>query len=87
MTEKVEGNREGALSDAGYDTSATALSFTLFELAKRSDCQEKIKDEIQKFQASTKGNPGQEDLSKFPYTQACLLVGSHSTAFLHCSHS
>lgn len=33
---------------AGYETSATLTSFTLFELARNQDIQEKLRDEIRR---------------------------------------
>lgn len=59
---------------AGFDTSSTALSFALYELAKNQTFQAIIRREIQEF--DTKGKPSleQTDLADFPFTQACLLV-------------
>ena len=37
---------------AGYDTTANALSFAFYLLAKHSECQEKLRKELKKIQDS-----------------------------------
>lgn len=57
---------------AGYETTSTALAFTMYELARNPDVQEKMLQEIDAFGA---GVPGYDDLAKFPYTEAVFQEG------------
>src|SRR5690606_34922847 len=54
---------------AGYETTASTLSYTLFELAKNPDIQERLYQEIQ---AAKKEDPelSNNTLAKLPYLDA-----------------
>lgn len=55
---------------AGYETTAAALSFTLFLLAAHPDKQQLLVEEVDRF--SRDRAPGLEDLEGMPYLDACL---------------
>jgi cytochrome P450 len=55
---------------AGHETTANALTFTLYLLAKNSDIQQKVFDEIIEIESQT--NDLVEQLQKMTYTNAVL---------------
>lgn len=68
---------------AGYETSASAITFLMYELAKNAEIQQKLHDEIDEFIGEKNINEITFDLiRKLPYLDACskgLLIS------LHCS--
>jgi len=53
---------------AGYETTATLLSFLFYNLAINDKCQQKLYEEIKSFD----GNFEYESISKMPYLEACV---------------
>ena len=51
-----------------YETTSTALAYTLFELARNPEVLAKLLKEVDAFGRSVE--PGLEDLKQFPYTEA-----------------
>lgn len=58
---------------AGYETTAAALSFTLYLLAANPDKQQLLVDEVDSFGRDRK--PSLEDLESLPFLDACLKEG------------
>jgi cytochrome P450 len=56
---------------AGYDTTSTALAFTLHELGARSDLQDAVRGEIEEVVGA--GRPTAEDAGRLDLTRRCLL--------------
>ncbi|XP_041980390.1 cytochrome P450 6B5-like [Aricia agestis] len=54
---------------AGYETSATTMSFMLYELARNPDIQEKLHQEIDEVLGNSDGEVTYETLSKLPYME------------------
>ncbi len=67
--------KHSALLLAGHDTTASTLSWFLWEIAKHPESQERIRSEIAAFRAQ-KGDelPTATDLDNMTYTQAALKV-------------
>nr|WP_299175072.1 cytochrome P450 [uncultured Allomuricauda sp.] len=57
------------LFTAGHETTANALAFTLYFIARDSKLQERLFSEIE---ALNKKNYGWEDLAKLPLTSSCI---------------
>ncbi|RVE45547.1 hypothetical protein evm_009812 [Chilo suppressalis] len=57
---------------AGFETSATTLSYTLFELAKRPDILKKVQAEIDEFLIRHHDKLEYECVTELPYTEACV---------------
>ncbi|ENN81780.1 hypothetical protein YQE_01840, partial [Dendroctonus ponderosae] len=58
---------------AGYETSTSALSYLMFELAKNQDVQNKLRSEILSIgNNNAKGEITYEDLSKMKYADMCI---------------
>lgn len=55
---------------AGYETTASALTFTCFHLAQHPEIERKLLEEIDAFGRSK--DPSYDDLSQLPYLTACL---------------
>eukprot|EP00891_Asterochloris_glomerata_P000137 jgi/Astpho2/137/Aster-04602 len=53
---------------AGYETTSTALAYTLFELARNPEVLAKLLKEVDAFGRSVE--PGFDNLKQFPYTEA-----------------
>ncbi|XP_054157194.1 uncharacterized protein LOC128955546 [Oppia nitens] len=53
---------------AGYETTASLLTFLTYNLAMNDDCQQKLYEEIKQFD----GNYTYESISKMPYLEACI---------------
>lgn len=57
---------------AGFETSSTTMSYTLFELAKDKDAQRTVQEEIDEY-LKVRGNKLNFDcLTALPFTQACV---------------
>ena len=56
---------------AGYDTTATTISFLAYSLACNSDAQEKLIDEIRRV-VGDKENIDDDDLHQMPYLDMCV---------------
>lgn len=70
---------------AGHETTATTLDFVLYELAKRPECQAKMRDEIVSLREKMQGRGATEytleDLDTLQYTTAVVKVSSHLFCF------
>ncbi|CAD0202025.1 unnamed protein product [Chrysodeixis includens] len=58
--------------NAGFETSATILSYTLYELAKDERIQNKALEEVDKFLAKHNNKLNYECVSEFPYLWAAV---------------
>ena len=56
---------------AGYETTATSLSFCTYELALNQDCQQKLYEEVMST-IDSKGEISYESLMRMPYLDAVL---------------
>lgn len=61
-----------SLFAAGYETSSTSLGFTLFELAKNPEAQEKLMQEVDSYLSRHNNVINYECISQIPYLEACL---------------
>ncbi|XP_054160973.1 uncharacterized protein LOC128959051 [Oppia nitens] len=57
---------------AGYETTATTLSFCTYELALNQDIQQKLYEEVKTI-IDSKGQISYDELSRLPYLDACLM--------------
>lgn len=57
---------------AGFETSATTLSFILYELAKDQVAQRRVFEEIDSYLLKHKGKINYECVNEMPYLQACV---------------
>ncbi|XP_026740676.1 cytochrome P450 6B5-like [Trichoplusia ni] len=57
---------------AGYDTSSTELSFTLFELAKNPEKQAKVIEEVDAYLRRHDNKLEYECVAEVPYLEACV---------------
>ncbi|XP_035446811.2 cytochrome P450 6B2 isoform X3 [Spodoptera frugiperda] len=57
---------------AGFGTSATTLSYTLFELAKNKDIQEKVLQEVDAYLERNKNKLKYECIMEMPYLEAVI---------------
>lgn len=57
---------------AGFETSSTTLSFCLFELAKNSEIQKQVLDEIDRVLQEHNGQISYESVTKMKYLEACI---------------
>lgn len=57
---------------AGFETSATALGLTLYELAKNPKAQKRAQDEIDEYLKKNKNKLTYECLKELPYLNACM---------------
>ncbi|KOB67074.1 Cytochrome P450, partial [Operophtera brumata] len=57
---------------AGFDTTATTLSFTLYELAKNQNAQKKAQEEIENFLEKHNNKITYDSLKELSYLQACI---------------
>lgn len=56
---------------AGFETSASTLSFCVYELALNQDVQEKLRSEVQQIK-SANGTLSYEILRRIPYMEAVI---------------
>ncbi|KAJ2937900.1 hypothetical protein O0L34_g5178 [Tuta absoluta] len=61
-----------AIFAGGFETSASTMSFLLFELAKHQDIQAKVHEEIDEYLKKTDGKITYECLTELPYLNACV---------------
>ncbi|KAI8442453.1 hypothetical protein MSG28_005960, partial [Choristoneura fumiferana] len=57
---------------AGFETSSTTMTFSLFELAKHQDVQQRVYEELTKYLKKTEGKVTYEVTSELPYMEACV---------------
>uniref|UniRef100_A0A2A4JAK3 unspecific monooxygenase n=1 Tax=Heliothis virescens TaxID=7102 RepID=A0A2A4JAK3_HELVI len=62
----------GLFFTAGYETSATTLSFTLYELAKHPEAQKRAKAEVDDYLRRHNNELKYECLSEMPFVEACF---------------
>ncbi|MBQ5153916.1 cytochrome P450, partial [Macrococcus caseolyticus] len=62
----------GLFFTAGYETSATTLSFTLFELAKNPEAQKRAIAEVDDYLRRHNNELKYECLSEMPFVEACF---------------
>lgn len=58
---------------AGYETTSTAISYALYEIARNPLVQQKLQEEVDMFGCDRE--PSFDDLSSFPYAEAVFLEG------------
>lgn len=58
--------------NAGFETSATILSYTLYELAKNEDIQKRVLNEVDAFMDRHKNKLNYECVSELPYLWAAI---------------
>lgn len=77
---------------AGYETTSTAISYALYELARNPAVQHKLQAEVDAF--GRERQPSFDDLSNFPYAEAVFHEGLRlhppvtpfiALVLLHCS--
>ncbi|CAB3256859.1 unnamed protein product [Arctia plantaginis] len=61
-----------ALFGAAYETSATTLGFTLYELAKNPEAQEKVLQEVDSYLHRHNNVLKYESVAEMPYLEACV---------------
>ncbi|XP_075983804.1 cytochrome P450 6B5-like [Anticarsia gemmatalis] len=57
---------------AGYETSATTLSFTMYELAKHPEIQERVLQEVDEYLRRNDNVLKYECITEMPYLDACI---------------
>nr|AZR39420.1 cytochrome P450 [Agasicles hygrophila] len=57
---------------AGYETSATTMTWTLFELANNQECQEKVRDEFERVLHKFNGEISYESVTELKYMGQCI---------------
>lgn len=57
---------------AGYETSATTLAFTLFELAKDKNAQRQVQEEIDEYLRRHDNNVNYSVVKELTYSEACV---------------
>ncbi|CAG9102333.1 unnamed protein product [Plutella xylostella] len=57
---------------AGFETSATTMSFVLFELAKNPEIQQRVLDEIDQYNATKQGGLNYTCITELPYLYQCI---------------
>lgn len=55
---------------AGFETSSTAISNTLYELAQHQDVQDKLREEIREYHEKYEGKWLYENINSMPYLDA-----------------
>jgi len=60
---------------AGFETSSTASSFTIYELAKNQEVQDKLREHIQEVLANHNGKLSYEALKDMTYLEQCINEG------------
>ena len=58
---------------AGYETTSTAISYSLYEIARNPAVQQKLHEEVDAFGQDRE--PSFDDLSSFPYAEAVFHEG------------
>ncbi|KAL1116660.1 hypothetical protein AAG570_005132 [Ranatra chinensis] len=61
---------------AGFETTATSISMTLYLLAKNADCQEKARQEVRRVKQQHAGRITYDAVKKMVYLDACFLEAS-----------
>lgn len=56
----------------GYETSASALTFSLFEIARNPDIQRKIHEEIDRVLAEHDGKLTYDSINDLKYLECCI---------------
>lgn len=62
-----------AMMLAGYETTSTAISYALYEIARNPLVQQQLQEEVDMFGCDRE--PSFDDLSSFPYAEAVFLEG------------
>ncbi|XP_053617326.1 cytochrome P450 6B2-like isoform X2 [Plodia interpunctella] len=57
---------------AGFETSSTTLQYTLFELAKNTEAQNRVIEEIDEYLLRHNNKLRYECITELPYTEACF---------------
>ncbi|KAL4711846.1 hypothetical protein ACJJTC_006015 [Scirpophaga incertulas] len=57
---------------AGFETSATTLSYTLFEIAKNREVQKKAQKEVDEFVAKHQNKLSYDCVTDLPFTESCI---------------
>ncbi|KAH0949994.1 hypothetical protein HN011_009807 [Eciton burchellii] len=57
---------------AGFDSSSTGMSFTMYELAVNPDIQRKLQNEIDQVLEDTNGRPSYDDINRMTYLNAVV---------------
>jgi cytochrome P450 family 9 len=57
---------------AGFDSSSTSMSFTMYELAINPDIQRKLQNEIDQVLEDTNGRPSYDDINRMTYLVAVI---------------
>nr|QZP43547.1 cytochrome P450 monooxygenase CYP6AE165 [Ephestia elutella] len=60
------------LFGAGFETSATTLHFTLYELAKNPQAQQRAIKEVDEYLVRNNNKLKYESMTELPYTEACI---------------
>lgn len=60
----------------GTETSGIALSYALYELAKNAECQEKLRDEVDRIFKKYNGNLTYEAVQELNYLDSVILESS-----------
>jgi len=75
---------------AGYETTATTLSWTLLEIARHPEMQTRLRDEIYEMEQKIQSRGDTEftatDFENMPYLTAILKVGLSSNTGVTSSH-
>lgn len=73
MRMTVERDVPNELLHAGYETTSTAISYALYEIARNTLVQQKLQAEVDAF--GREREPSFDDLSSFPYAEAVFHEG------------
>lgn len=58
---------------AGYETTSTAISYALYEIARNPEVQQRLQEEVDSFGKDRE--PSFDDLASFPYAEAVFHEG------------
>lgn len=61
-----------SIFNAGFETSSTAMTFTLYELAKNKDAQLKASADVDRYLQKHKNRLNYDCVTDLPYLEACL---------------
>ena len=59
--------------NAGYETTSTAISYALYEIARDPEVQQRLQEEVDCFGKDRE--PSLDDLASFPYAEAVFHEG------------